>query len=177
MDLVLSDEIGSASIGILNNPAIPVGTFFIECIFTLEAMAPSQLQLGRYLPTTPVRILLDKNGNNLSDKVAESVLDNQLSPVKKQTGVQLVKALKGQIPQLVEKAESFSQLKVDDLQQQALAAMNQTLDEEHQRLTALAAINSPAVVRASGLMAARSRALRRSRRRLSSSPRAPCPRT
>ncbi|OUS25880.1 RNA polymerase-binding ATPase [Thalassotalea sp. 42_200_T64] len=141
MDLVLSDEIGNASIGILKNPAIPVGTFFIECIFTLEAMAPSQLQLGRYLPTTPVRILLDKSGNNLSDKVAESVLDNQLSPVKKQTGLQLVKALKAQIPLLVEKAEGFSQLKVDDLQQQALAAMNLTLDEEHQRLTALAAIN------------------------------------
>mgnify|MGYP005991137401 CR=1 FL=1 len=141
MDLILSDEIGNASIGILKNPAIPVGTFFIENIFTLEAMAPSQLQLGRYLPTTPVRILLDKNGNNLSDKVGESVLDNQLSPVKKQTGLQLVKALKGQIPSLVEKAEGFSQQKINDIQQKALAAMNTALDEEHQRLTALAKIN------------------------------------
>ncbi|WOH39368.1 RNA polymerase-associated protein RapA [Thalassotalea fonticola] len=141
MDLILTDEIGNASIGILKNPAIAVGTFFIENIFTLEAMAPSQLQLGRYLPTTPVRILLDKNGNNLSDKVGESVLDNQLSPVKKQTGLQLVKALKGEIPKLVEKAENFSQLKISDIQQKALTAMNSALDEEHQRLTALAKIN------------------------------------
>ncbi|WNC73142.1 RNA polymerase-associated protein RapA [Thalassotalea psychrophila] len=141
MDLILSDEIGNASIGILKNPAIPIGTFFIENIFTLEAMAPSQLQLGRYLPTTPVRILLDKNGNNLSDKVGESVFDNQLSPVKKQTGLQLVKALKGQIPSLVEKAEGFSQLKINDIQQKALASMNVALDDEHQRLTALAKIN------------------------------------
>lgn len=141
MDMILSDETGNASIAILTNPAIPVGTFFVECIFTLEAMAPSELQLGRFLPTEPVRILLDKNGNNLSDKVGESVLDNQLSPVKKQTGLQLVKALKGQIPDLVEKAETFSKLKIEDMQQKALSSMTNSLDAEHKRLTALAVIN------------------------------------
>ena len=141
MDLILSDEIGNASIGILKNPSIPVGTFFVECIFTFEGMAPSELQLGRYLPTTPIRILLDKNGNNLSDKVAEDVLDGQLSPVKKQVGLQLAKALKSQIPGLVEKAESFSELQINALQQQAMTSMNEALEEEHQRLTALAKIN------------------------------------
>ena len=141
MDLILSDETGNASISILKNPALPVGTFFLECIFTFEAMAPSQLQLGRYLPTTPIRILLDKSGNNLSDKVGESVLDNQLSPVKKQTGMQLIKALKGMIPNLVEKAEGYSTEQVNALQQQALTAMNTNLNDEHKRLSALAAIN------------------------------------
>ena len=58
MDLVLSDEIGNASIGLLKNAALPTGTFFLECIFTVEATAPSHLQLGRYLPTPPVRILV-----------------------------------------------------------------------------------------------------------------------
>ncbi|TRX54027.1 RNA polymerase-associated protein RapA [Thalassomonas sp. M1454] len=141
MDLILSDEIGNSSIGILKNPALPVGTFFIECIFTFEAMAPSELQLGRYLPTTPIRVLLDKNGNNLSAKVGESVLDNQLSPVKKQTGMQLIKALKGMIPALVEKAEGFATQDVSQLQQQALTSMTTALNEEHARLSALAAIN------------------------------------
>ncbi|MEW6998262.1 RNA polymerase-associated protein RapA [Colwelliaceae bacterium BS250] len=141
MDLLLSDETGSSSIAILKNPALPVGTFFVECIFTFEAMAPAHLQLGRYLPTTPIRILLDKSGNNLSDKVAEAVLDNQLSPVKKHTGLQLVKALKSMIPSLVEKAEGFSQKQTTKLQEQALAAMHVTLDDEYDRLSALAKIN------------------------------------
>lgn len=30
----------------------------------VEARAPKQLQLNRFLPPTPVRMLLDKNGNN-----------------------------------------------------------------------------------------------------------------
>lgn len=141
MDLVLSDEIGNASIGLLKNPALPAGTFFLECIFTLEAIAPSNLQLGRYLPTTPIRILVDKNGNDLADKVSEAVLDQQLSPVKKQVALQLVKALKSQVTPLVTKAEAHAEQQVSTIQQKALHSMQTAMDEEHQRLTALKAIN------------------------------------
>lgn len=141
MDLVLSDEIGNSSIGLLKNPALPVGTFFLECIFTVEATAPSHLQLGRYLPTTPIRVLVDKNGNNLADKVSENILDQQLTPVKKQVALQLVKALKSQVTPLVAKAEAHAELQVSAIQTKALVSMQRKLGEEHQRLTALAIIN------------------------------------
>lgn len=141
MELVLSDDIGNSSIGLLQNPALPVGTFFLECLFTIEATAPANLQLGRYLPTTPIRVLVDKNGNNLADKVSEAVLDKQLSPVKKQVALQLVKALKAQVSPLVEKAENHASTQVLSIQEKALASMQSTLNEEFSRLTALAAIN------------------------------------
>lgn len=141
LDLVLSDEIGNASIGLLQNPALPVGTFFLECLFTVEATAPAHLQLGRYLPTTPIRVLVDKNGNDLADKVGEKLLDQQLSPVKKQMALQLIKALKSQITPLVDKAEHHAQAKINDIQLKASTAMIEKLTQEHQRLTALKAIN------------------------------------
>ncbi|WP_440876192.1 RNA polymerase-associated protein RapA [Thalassotalea sp. PLHSN55] len=141
LDLVLSDAIGSASIGLLKNPALPAGTFFLECLFTVEATAPSHLQLGRYLPTTPIRILVDKAGNNLADKVTEQVLDKQLSPVKKQVALQLVKALKSLVSPLVSQAEDHAKADVEAIQTKALSNMHKTLDEEFERLTALAAIN------------------------------------
>mgnify|MGYP005811489273 FL=1 len=141
MDLVLSDEIGNASIGLLKNEALPVGTFFLECLFTVEATAPAHLQLGRYLPTTPIRILVDKNGNNLADKVSEAVLDKQLSPVKKQMALQLIKALKSQIGPLVTKAESHGEKQITHIQEKALSSMQEKLSLEQQRLTALKAIN------------------------------------
>ncbi len=141
LDLVLSDAIGSASIGLLKNPALPAGTFFLECLFTVEATAPAHLQLGRYLPTTPIRVLVDKAGNNLAEKVTENVLDKQLSPVKKQVALQLVKALKSMVSPLVSKAEDHAKADVDSIQSKALTTMHKTLDEEFQRLTALAAIN------------------------------------
>ncbi len=141
LDLVLSDDIGNASIGLLKNEALPVGTFFLECLFTVEATAPANLQLGRYLPTTPIRILVDKNGNNLADKVSESVLDKQLSPVKKQMALQLVKALKSQIGPLVTKAETHGEKQIAAIQEKAQTAMTTNLGQEHERLTALKSIN------------------------------------
>jgi len=141
MDLVLSDEIGNASIGLLKNEALPVGTFFLECLFTVEATAPAHLQLGRYLPTTPIRVLVDKNGNNLADKVSEKVLDKQLSPVKKQMALQLIKALKTQIGPLVTKAEAHGEQQIVAIQEKSLAAMHNKLTLEQQRLTALKAVN------------------------------------
>jgi ATP-dependent helicase HepA len=141
MDLVLSDQTGNSSIGLLKNPALPAGTFFMECIFTIEATAPSHLQLGRYLPTTPIRVLVDKNGSDLADKVSETVLDQQLAPVKKQVALQLVKALKDQVTPLVAKAEAHAKPQVVNIQQKALANMHKTLDAEFQRLTALKTIN------------------------------------
>ncbi|MCS5959593.1 hypothetical protein LNP74_00610 [Klebsiella pneumoniae subsp. pneumoniae] len=38
-------------------------------MYVVEAQAPKQLQLNRFLPATPVRMLLDKNGNNLAAQV------------------------------------------------------------------------------------------------------------
>lgn len=141
LDLVLSDEIGNASIGLLKAEALPVGTFFLECIFTVEATAPAHLQLGRYLPTTPIRILVDKNGNDLGDKVSEAVLDKQLTPVKKIMALQLIKALKSQIAPLVTKAEFHGGQQIAAIQEKALRSMQNKLGQEQQRLTALKAIN------------------------------------
>jgi len=141
IDLILSEQTGNASIGLLKNPALPVGTFFLECLFTLEASAPSKLQLNRYLPATPIRVLVDSKGNNLADKIAEPLLDKQLMPVKKVVGLQLAKALATQIPNLVSQAEQQAQQQVENIQQSALTQMHRSLQDELQRLTALAAIN------------------------------------
>jgi len=141
LDLVLSDEIGNASIGLLKSEALAVGTFFLECIFTVEATAPAHLQLGRYLPTTPIRILVDKKGNDLGDKVSEAVLDKQLTPVKKLMALQLIKALKSQIAPLVTKAETHGEQQISAIQEKALKSMQSKLGQEQQRLTALKAIN------------------------------------
>ena len=141
IDLILSDEMGNASIGLLKNPAIPAGTFFLECLFTVEATAPSQLQLPRYLPTTPIRVLVDKTGTNLAAQVTEAILDKQLSPVKKQIALQLVKALKSMVTPLVAHAEKHAEAEVAKIQAKAQTEMQEALNDEFKRLSALAEIN------------------------------------
>ncbi|MDU1268851.1 MAG: RNA polymerase-associated protein RapA, partial [Escherichia coli] len=59
LDLILSGDTGSSTISLLKNKALPVGTLLVELIYVVEAQAPKQLQLNRFLPPTPVRMLLD----------------------------------------------------------------------------------------------------------------------
>ena len=73
LDLILSGDTGSSTISLLKNKALPVGTLLVELIYVVEAQAPKQLQLNRFLPPTPVRMLLDKNGNNLVNAVQQDV--------------------------------------------------------------------------------------------------------
>ena len=55
--------------------------------------------------------------------------------------LQLVKALKSQVSPLVIKAEAHAEQQIATIQQKALVGMQVAMDEEHQRLTALKAIN------------------------------------
>lgn len=57
----------------------------MELIYVVEAQAPKQLQLNRFLPPTPVRMLLDKNGNNLAAQVEFETFNRQLNAVNRHT--------------------------------------------------------------------------------------------
>lgn len=65
----------------------------MELIYVVEAQAPKQLQLNRFLPPTPVRMLLDKNGNDLAAQVEFETFNRQLNAVNRHTGSKLVNAV------------------------------------------------------------------------------------
>lgn len=58
MDLILSGDTGSCAVSLLKNKALPVGTLLAELVYVVEAQAPKQLQLTRFLPSTPLRLLM-----------------------------------------------------------------------------------------------------------------------
>lgn len=74
LDLVLSGDTGSCAVSLLKNKALPVGTLLTELIYVLEAQAPKNLQISRFLPATPIRLLIDLKGNNLHHKLSLKVL-------------------------------------------------------------------------------------------------------
>lgn len=141
MDMVTSDDIGNTSVAVFKNKALPAGTHFVEYIFVTESIAPSELQLGRYLPTTPIRILMDKGNNSLGDKISYEQFHNQLSPVGKKIGSQLTAALQTQIAAQVPKAHELAEVSLSALKEQALTLMNDETAEDLERLTALKKVN------------------------------------
>ncbi len=58
MDLVISSETGNAAVSVVSHPKLKPGQFSLELLFVVECSAPADLQLGRFLPPTPIRILI-----------------------------------------------------------------------------------------------------------------------
>ncbi|MFB5744353.1 RNA polymerase-associated protein RapA [Cedecea sp. S5-13] len=141
LDLILSGDTGSCALSLLKNKALPVGTLLLELVYVVEAKAPKQLQLNRFLPPTPVRMLVDKNGTNLAAQVEFENFNRQLSAVNRHTGSKLVNAVQSDVHAILQVAEE----KVADAAQALIDAAREEADEklsaELSRLEALKAVN------------------------------------
>ncbi len=141
LDLLSNEHFGNSSVALLPNKALPVGSFFVELIFIAEASAPAILQLNRYLPPTPIRLLLDKSGKDLAAKVPFDNFNRQLKPVGRQTGAKLVNALQNLIHPLLAAAEQQANSQLAALKAEAVSQLQQQLTAAIQRLLALQSVN------------------------------------
>ena len=141
LDLILSGDTGSSTISLLKNKALPVGTLLVELIYVVEAQAPKQLQLNRFLPPTPVRMLLDKNGNNLAAQVEFETFNRQLNAVNRHTGSKLVNAVQQDVHAILQLGEAKIEKSARALIDAARNEADEKLSAELSRLEALRAVN------------------------------------
>lgn len=141
IDLIASGDIGKASMALLVNKQLPAGTLLVELIYMIESQSPKGLQLNRFLPPTPVRLLLDSKGNDLAGQVNFDTLQNKLKPLGKDIANKMVKIARPNIEQLIKigdhKMTEIAQAQI----QEARKLADQTLNTELNRLIALKAVN------------------------------------
>lgn len=139
IDLILGSEIGATSVALLKNKALPIGSILLELIFVAESAAHPQLY--RFMPPTPIRLLMDKNGQNLGEKVAFDAFNRQLTPVNRHLGSKLVTASQPVIHGLIGKGQAIAEGLKGGIVDKARAQMAQTLQQDLDRLEALKAVN------------------------------------
>ncbi len=139
IDLILGSEIGATSVALLKSKALPVGSILLELIFVAESAAHPQLY--RFMPPTPIRLLMDKNGQNLGEKVAFDAFNRQLTPVNRHLGSKLVTASQPVIHGLIGKGQAIAEELKAGIVDKARAQMAQTLQQDLDRLEALKAVN------------------------------------
>ena len=141
IDLIASGDIGKTSMALLINKQLPAGTLLVELIYMIESQSPKGLQLNRFLPPTPVRLLLDSKGNDLAGQVNFDTLQNKLKPLAKDIANKMVKMARPNIEQLIKigdhKMTEIAQAQI----QEASRLADQTLSTEINRLIALKAVN------------------------------------
>ena len=141
IDLIASGDIGKASMALLVNKQLPAGTLLVELIYMIESQSPKGLQLNRFLPPTPVRLLLDSKGNDLAGQVNFDTLQNKLKPLGKDITNKMIKMARPNIEQLIKLGDH----KITEIAQaqirEASKLADQTLTSELNRLLALKAVN------------------------------------
>lgn len=141
IDLITSGDIGKSAVSLLINKNLPAGTLLLEAIYVVEAQAPKGLQLTRFLPPTPIRLLLDGKGNDMAEQVSFKGLEKQLKPVNKQMANKIAKMARTDIEKLI----TFSEQKIIEKAEKMILDAKQnaehTLSSELHRLTSLQAVN------------------------------------
>ncbi|ARD40366.1 RNA polymerase-associated protein RapA [Edwardsiella ictaluri] len=141
LDLILSGDTGSSAVSLLKNKALPVGTLLLEAVYVVEAQAPKQLQLTRFLPPTPVRMLLDAKGNDLAAQVEFESFNRQLNAVNRHTASKLVNAVQPNVHAMLQSGEALIADQAQALIDAAKREADEALSAELARLESLRAVN------------------------------------
>ncbi|EEX39425.1 RNA polymerase-associated protein RapA [Vibrio furnissii] len=141
IDLLMSEGVGVSAVSLLKNKALPVGTILLELVYVVDAQAPKRTGISRFLPQTPIRMLMDARGNDLSAQVEFEAFNRQLSPVNRHLASKLVSSVQNDVHRLITASETPVMEQVKAIREQAQKEMHQILNGELERLQALKAVN------------------------------------
>jgi ATP-dependent helicase HepA len=141
MDLVLSSETGNAAISVIKHHELKAGQFLLECLFIVECSAPAELQIGRFLPHTPIRILINQHQHDLTESIAHHSLVESGKSFDKQQIIAFLNNQRLPITKLLATAELKAKADMQALIDSATNTMLESLAAEIKRLVRLKKVN------------------------------------
>jgi len=141
MDLVLSSETGNSALSVIHHPDLKERQFLLEMVFIIECSAPAELKIGRFLPSTPIRILIDQNQHNLTESIPHNQLQETTDKVDKDQIISFLANQRLLIEQIISLAQSLADYKMQQLISATRPRMLNYLTTEIKRLVRLKKIN------------------------------------
>ncbi|WP_250656272.1 RNA polymerase-associated protein RapA [Alkalimarinus coralli] len=141
MEMVQTAELGNATVSTISVKGLQPGTLLLETYYTVNCIAPKQLQVERFLPITPIRVMSDVNGRDLAEVLPHERLNGMCEKVKRNTAQAIVKQVRGDIEKMLTHAEKIAEQALPDILSAASQRMMTSLKVEVDRLEALKAIN------------------------------------
>lgn len=129
IDLFLSSEKGNSSTGII---AGNKNDILMETIFVLETVAPGELQADRFLPPTPIRVLINKDLKE-SD-ISYSDIYKNIKDIRPESLFESNGITQENITSMVQKSKDLAEGKIKEIKETSQKAMIDALSYETQRL-------------------------------------------
>jgi len=137
IDLFVSHEHGNTALSIVKLPKIKPGSVLLECIFVIECSAPQNLQINRHLPPAIIRIVMDANCVDLTEKFDFESLTGAPLQLNKQIITHLVRNHQERLKNMFTQAEKLAINNCSAQTQTRILEMTTNFDQEIQRLSAL----------------------------------------
>ncbi|MBI1194418.1 MAG: RNA polymerase-associated protein RapA [Gammaproteobacteria bacterium] len=137
MDMVLSSELGNATMVAVKLKGVKPGSLLLECLYVLESSARAQLQSSRHLPPSMIRSLVTADGKQLSQAIGSEAITRISEAVDGSTAGKIVRAYIDQLRDMIKLAEAEADKQVPALLAAAHRHGQQTLQREIDRLKAL----------------------------------------
>jgi ATP-dependent helicase HepA len=141
LDLLLGSERGNAALSVCKIPGLKTGEILLEVIYNVECVAPSHLQVNRFLPPSVMRLLINSRNEDLSNKYSVEQLPGLPVDLGKQTIVQIISSQQDKLRQMLSQAEHLAEQQLPSLVISAIDSMENELTQDMQRLGALQQVN------------------------------------
>ena len=141
LELIISNEMGNSSLTAISHPDYPAGKVMVESLFVVDSTSTKELQNKRFLPPTVLRLVVDEQENELSQKLSINIIKEYSERVDIKTSKQIIKLKKETIQQLSKHSELLAKQQKPKIIQQAHQHNKQLLEQEINRLIALQSHN------------------------------------
>jgi len=141
IEMVLGTELGNTNISTIVLKAFPAGTLLVECFYAMQCSAPKKYQVRRFLPPTPVRVLMDSTGRNLTSVIKHEQLNLLCVKIKKSTRPAIIREIRDMLGEILDQAQAIAELETKGLLEAAQDRVHAMVGGELERLRLLQKVN------------------------------------
>ncbi len=142
MEMLLGTEKGISCLAMLNDSGKQ--GILLEAVFVLECIAPSELNIERFLPPMPLRIVVDSSANVVSEDYPFSLFEEKLENFSGSWLVENREITEIFLPEMVNTTAVIAETSAPPVVESAVAEIETVMGAEIRRLKELQKVN-PAI--------------------------------
>ena len=141
LEMIRGGEFGNATVSTIAVNSLPAGSILLETYFVADVVAHKNLEIERYLPLTPTRLLVDSDGRDLARVLSHEKLDQYAKSIPMKIAQSAVQQIREPIIRTLGRAQQLADRQLPGLVEHARKTLDRSLGKELDRLAALKKIN------------------------------------
>ncbi|MFL5784684.1 MAG: RNA polymerase-associated protein RapA [Bacteriovoracaceae bacterium] len=139
MDFISSKEMGNCTIASWKTPSKE--TFLFEGYFLLSSVAEKKLQLQKWFPPTPLRVLLNAQMQDMTQKLPKKFIDENVEALTQEKRAGLKELPKDFLKECIKRGKELCVARAKQYKEKFRDEMVKAMDAEIERLEALRKVN------------------------------------